>query len=120
MIIGIGIDLIEIARITTAIGNERFRQRVFTNSELTESGQKAHRLAGFFAAKEALLKAMGTGLSSFSWHEIEVGHDTKGAPYLQVSGKAQVYLGELKVSRIHLSISHCREYAVAQVVLEEL
>lgn len=77
-----------------------------------------HRLAGFFAAKEAVLKAMGTGLANFSWQEIEVRHDSKGAPFFEFNGKVLSFLTENRVSRIHLSISHCKEYAVAQVILE--
>ncbi len=119
MIIGTGVDLIEISRVADAVKNERFNERVFTPAELTETKRLSHRLAGFFAAKEALLKAMGTGLAGFSWQEIEIGHDQAGAPHIAVNGKVKEFLGEKKVSRIHLSISHCKEYAVAQVILEE-
>ncbi len=118
MIIGNGVDLIEISRVAKAIENPQFCKRVFTEAELLESKMLGHRLAGFFAAKEAMLKAMGTGLSYFSWQEIEVRHDSKGAPFLELNGKVQSFLAENQVSRIHLSISHCKEYAVAQVILE--
>lgn len=118
MIIGNGVDLIEITRIAKAIENPHFCERVFTEAEIHESKMLAHRLAGFFAAKEAILKAMGTGLSNFSWQEIEVRHDSKGAPFLELTGKVRLFLTENRVSRIHLSISHCKEYAVAQVILE--
>jgi holo-[acyl-carrier protein] synthase len=119
VIIGTGVDMIEIARIAAAAQNPRFRERVYTPRELAESGAAGHRLAGFFAAKEALLKAMGTGLSSFSWREMEIGHDALGAPRFAVNGKIQDFLAAKGVARIHLSISHSREYAIAQVVLEE-
>lgn len=118
MIFGNGIDLIEISRITKAIKNPHFCERVFTDTELRESKMLGHRLAGFFAAKEAMLKAMGTGLSNFSWQEIEVRHDPKGAPFLELTGKVRSFITENQVSRVHLSISHCKEYAVAQVILE--
>lgn len=118
MIIGNGVDLIEISRVAKAIENPQFCKRVFTEEELLESKMLGHRLAGFFAAKEAMLKAMGTGLSNFSWQEIEVRHNSKGAPFLELYGKVQSFLTENRVSRIHLSISHCKEYAVAQVILE--
>lgn len=118
MIIGNGIDLIEISRITKASKNPHFCERVFTDAELRESKMLGHRLAGFFAAKEAMLKAMGTGLSNFSWQEIEVCHDPKGAPFLELTGKVRSFITEKRISRIHLSISHCKEYAVAQVILE--
>jgi holo-[acyl-carrier-protein] synthase len=119
LIVGNGIDIIEIGRIAKAVQRNRFTQRVFTPAEFSESENLSHRLAGFFAAKEALLKAMGTGLSGFSWREIEVRHNPQGAPYFEVSGKVAHFLKTNRVSRIHLSISHCREYAVAHVILEK-
>ncbi len=119
MIFGSGVDLIEISRIAKAVRNERFNLRIYTDYELIESKKLSHRLAGFFAAKEALLKAMGTGLAEFSWREIEVRHDSKGAPYLAVSGKVAKFLEQNNVVKLHLSISHCQEYAIAQVILEK-
>ena len=118
MIIGTGVDLIAITRIAKAIKSDRFNERVFTAAELVETKKAEHRLAGYFAAKEALLKAMGTGLAGFNWREIEIGHNQEGAPLIRVHGKVSTYLTDHQVSRIHLSISHCREYAVAQVILE--
>lgn len=119
MIIGTGVDLVEISRIAEAVKNEGFNERVFTKAELMESKLLSHRLAGFFAAKEALLKAMGTGLSGFSWQEIEIRHDAKGAPFFEVNRKVQTFFLEHKIARAHLSISHDKKYAVAQVILEE-
>jgi holo-[acyl-carrier protein] synthase len=119
LIVGTGVDLIEINRIAKATQNERFNERVFTAAELIETKKLQHRLAGFFAAKEALLKAMGTGLSGFNWLEMEIGHNEEGAPHFRVNGKVATFLATQKVSKIHLSISHCKEYAVAQVILEE-
>jgi holo-[acyl-carrier protein] synthase len=118
MILGTGVDLIEIDRIDEAVKSERFNHRIFTELELAESKAASHHLAGYFAAKEALLKAMGTGLSCFSWQEIEIRHDAQGAPYFKVNNKVHTYLSELGVGRVHLSISHCKEYAIAQVILE--
>lgn len=118
MIIGTGVDLIEISRIAAATRNERFNERVYTAAELMETKKLPHRLAGFFAAKEALLKAMGTGLAGFNWCEIEIAHNAEGAPHFQVNGKVAAFLAAQKVTRVHLSISHCKEYAVAQVILE--
>jgi holo-[acyl-carrier protein] synthase len=119
LIIGTGVDLIEINRIASAIQNERFNERVFTDAELAETKKLPHRLAGFFAAKEALLKAMGTGLVGFNWCEMEITHNAEGAPRFRVNGKVAAFLSAQKVSQIFLSISHCKEYAVAQVILEE-
>lgn len=120
MIYGIGIDLIEIARIKLATENERFTERVFTEAERLVTKLQSNRLAGFFAAKEALLKAMGTGLAGFSWLEMEVVHDERGAPRFNVYGKIAEFLENKQITKIHLSISHGRDYAVAQVVLEIL
>jgi holo-[acyl-carrier protein] synthase len=119
LIRGTGVDLIEISRITAAIRNDRFNERVYTATELMETKKLPHRLAGFFAAKEALLKAMGTGLAGFNWLEMEIAHNEAGAPRFQVYGKVAQFLASQKIVRIHLSISHCKEYAVAQVILEE-
>jgi holo-[acyl-carrier protein] synthase len=119
VIIGTGIDIIEISRIAAAGRNLRFQRRVFTVNERQAGSDAPNRLAGFFAAKEALLKAMGTGLAGFSWQEMEIGHNVRGAPEFSVSGKVAGFLREKGVTKIHVSISHCREYAVAQVILEK-
>ena len=116
---GNGIDIIEIHRIVEATKSEHFTSRVYTGEELKQTKKVSHRLAGFFAAKEALLKAMGTGLSCFSWQEIEIKHNDKGAPYFEVSGKVKKFLTEMDITQIHLSISHGRDYAVSQVILEK-
>jgi holo-[acyl-carrier protein] synthase len=119
VIVGTGIDIIEISRIAAAAKNSRFLHRVFTVNECQAGSLAPNRLAGFFAAKEALLKAMGTGLSGFSWQEMEIAHNALGAPVFQVRGKVACLLEEQGAPRIHVSISHCREYAVAQVILEK-
>jgi holo-[acyl-carrier protein] synthase len=120
VIVGIGIDIIEIHRVAAAVTNERFCSRVFTANEFSKGKHTPNRLAGFFAAKEALLKALGTGLAGFSWREMEIGHDSLGAPQFTVTGKVAAYIAQKEVNRIYLSISHCREYAVAQVILEKV
>jgi holo-[acyl-carrier protein] synthase len=120
LIFGIGVDVIEISRIARATQSEHFNEKVYTKAELTETKKLAHRLAGFFAAKEALLKAMGTGLVGFNWCEMEVVHNEQGAPFFQLNGKVAFFLETQKVTRVHLTISHCREYAVAQVILEKM
>ncbi len=118
MIFGTGVDVIEISRIAKATQSDHFNEKVYTDGEVAETKKLPHRLAGFFAAKEALLKAMGTGLTGFNWREIEITHNEQGAPYFQVTGKVAVFIETQKITRIHLSISHCKEYAIAQVVLE--
>ena len=118
LIFGTGVDVIEIGRIAKASGSEHFNEKVYTAAELAETKKLAHRLAGFFAAKEALLKAMGTGLVGFNWREMEIVHNEQGAPYFRLNGKVAAFLETQKITRVHLTISHCREYAVAQVILE--
>jgi holo-[acyl-carrier protein] synthase len=118
LIFGTGVDIIEIGRIAKASQSDHFNEKVYTCGELAETKKLPHRLAGFFAAKEALLKAMGTGLAGFSWREMEIAHNPQGAPYFQINGKVAAFIEDQRISKIHLSISHCREYAIAQVVLE--
>lgn len=120
MIKGVGIDLIEVDRVASVLARrrQRFLKRVFTPGEIEECGWKAHRLAGRFAAKEAFFKALGTGLRGFKWQEVEVKNNTLGAPYFHFSEQLLVYLQELEVANTHLTISHSKEYAVAQVILE--
>jgi holo-[acyl-carrier protein] synthase len=119
-VIGIGIDLVEIDRIQRAIDRTgmKFLARVFTPCERRLCGGRAWRLAGRFAAKEALLKAAGTGLRGFSWQDIEILTDSFGAPIVTCHGNFAAVLSGQGVSHIHLSISHSRDFAVAQAVLE--
>ena len=120
LIIGAGIDLVEIERMRGAIDRlgQRFLARIFTRRERQLCGGRPWRLAGRFAAKEALLKAIGTGLRGFSWQQIEVLADDLGAPKVQCHGNFAAALRERGVTRIHVSISHAREYAIAQALLE--
>ncbi|WP_088105715.1 holo-ACP synthase [Halalkalibacter urbisdiaboli] len=117
MIIGIGIDLVELRRIETLVERQgRFVDRVLTVNEKAKyetlsKGRQVEYLAGRFAAKEAFVKAVGTGISkSFSWHDIEILNETSGKPILYAATDCE----------IHLSISHSDSYAVAQVILERL
>ncbi|BDF58660.1 holo-[acyl-carrier-protein] synthase [Christensenellaceae bacterium] len=116
MIAGIGIDSLEIARVEKAIAREAFLKRVFTENErayLEEKGMAAQSAAGIFCAKEAVLKAVGLGITDVPLKDIEVLHEKSGAPYLKVYGK----IGE-KGGRFFLSITHTREYASAFTVWE--
>lgn len=123
MIAGVGVDSIEIGRIAAALSrNPRLRQRLYTPAELAESpeGEKAWpRLAALFAAKEAVFKALGTGLAGHSWLEIEVVHNQQGAPTVWLSGRAATTARQLGVKRLHLSLSHDRKRALAFCVAEE-
>lgn len=117
MITGTGIDIVEIKRIKKiANRQQRFVQRILTVREReVYASLSEHRrleyLAGRFAAKEAVVKAVGTGIAeTLGWHDIEILNDRKGKPLVQVAVAGQV----------HLSISHSKEYAVAQVIIESL
>ncbi|WP_152655444.1 holo-ACP synthase [Oceanobacillus sp. CFH 90083] len=117
MILGIGVDIVELKRIKRLLEkNNRFLQRILTEAEQDKAMDLAnHRrveyVAGRFAAKEALAKANRTGIGKLSFQQIEIRNNAGGAPEMQVEGMEDVH--------IHLSISHSREYAVAQVLLEK-
>lgn len=121
-VFGIGIDLVKVDRIRGALERygDRFRQRVFADSEIEfceELAGKYLSYAGRFAAKEAFSKALGTGLrGAIGWKEIEVQDNERSRPTIKVTGRAQQYLGTRKV---HLSITHLPEYAAAVVVIED-
>ncbi|MBK7704281.1 MAG: holo-ACP synthase [Acidobacteria bacterium] len=125
MIISIGIDIVEVYRIRETIERTpRFAERVYTPAERaycdTKGAAAAQSYAARFAAKEAFLKALKTGWRGrLSWHDMEILNDEMGVPTLTVTGEAQKLLAELGAERIHLSISHTTEHAVAQVVLEK-
>ncbi len=121
MIYGLGVDIVEIQRIRRIAERKgsRFFGRVFTKQELSycfEAKDPYPRLASRFAAKEAVLKAMGEGLRKMKWKEIEVSRDNKGKPQVKLSGKANITAQEKGIQRIHISLTHSRDYAAAQAV----
>ena len=123
MILGLGVDVVEIPRIEKALSRfgERFLKRILTAREISWLAGRGHfpaRVAALFAAKEACAKALGTGLSGLSWQEMEVIHEESGRPVLRLSGAALRRFQALGGQRVHLSLSHERKYAVAVVILE--
>jgi holo-[acyl-carrier protein] synthase len=124
MIIAIGIDLIEISRIADVFARqgERFARRVFTEAEIEYCEARASRFASYaarFAAKEAAMKALGTGWAGgLSWRDIEVIGDDRGAPSLKLRGRALERLSEIKATKAHLSLTHSNDLAMAEVILE--
>ena len=124
MIVGTGLDLVEVARIRALAEKhgDRFLKRVFTGRELEDWANRAsrwERLAGRFAAKEAAFKALGTGWASgVSWRQVEILNEPGGRPVVTLTGAARERAEALGASRVHLSISHTAEHAAAQVVLE--
>lgn len=123
MIVGIGCDIIEIERIARAIKSESFIRRVFTAEEAAycqrRGQQAAASFAARFAAKEAVLKALGTGLREGSLQEIAVDHDGLGKPLVQLSGHFAMLAKQLGVKNIQISLSHSRELATAYVIMED-
>ena len=123
MIVGIGCDIIEIERIARAIKSESFIRRVFTAEDAAycqrRGQQAAASFAARFAAKEAVLKALGTGLREGSLQEIAVDNDGLGKPLVQLSGHFAMLAKQLGVKNIQISLSHSRDFAVAYVIMED-
>ncbi len=122
-IVGHGIDIVEVARIRDMLARhpERFLERCFTPREqadaLAAGRGRNQRLAGRFAAKEAVLKALGTGWRlGIAWTDIEVTPDDSGRPLVHLSGQALLFAQSLGASAWHLSISHTDTHAVASAV----
>jgi holo-[acyl-carrier protein] synthase len=124
MIVAIGIDLAEISRMEEKLGrnNTRFRDRVFTATEIAYCESRASRFASYavrFAAKEAAMKALGTGWAEgVGWQEIEIVNNEAGAPAIRLSGHALERFTELGATRAHVTLSHSRDMAIAQVIFE--
>lgn len=124
MIIGTGVDLAEVARIRASIERygERFTRRIFTERETSYAERKANkyeRYAARFAAKEAGMKALGTGWSGgITWKDLEVTNLPSGRPTLTLHGVARAIAARLGVQAIHLSLTHTSEQALAWVLLE--
>jgi len=116
----VGVDIIEIARIEKAIDRwgERFFQRIYTELELKICRKRAARLAARFAGKEAVMKALGTGIRGISWKEIEILSEPSGKPQVRLYGKAEKKADNLGLNRLAISLSDSKEYAVAFVVGE--
>ncbi len=111
----IGIDIIEIARLEKAIARrgEGFLRRVYTDAELKLYRKKLPSLAARFAAKEAVIKALGNPTKNISLREIEILSDPSGKPLVNLYGKAQSQAKSLRLNSLAISLSHSREYAIA-------
>ena len=117
-----GVDITEITRIEKAINRwgERFLHRVYTGPELKLCREKPQALAVRFAGKEAVMKALGTGIRGIRWQDIEIMAEPSGQPLVHLYGKARDKADELGLDRLAISLSHSREYAVAFVVGETI
>ena len=124
MIVSIGVDIIEVARVREVLARTpRFAERVFTPAERAYCDSRgvvaAQHYAARFAAKEATLKALQTGWrGGISWQDVEIAARDSGAPYLIFSGVVQQLFESSGATAAHLSISHTTEHAIAGVVLE--
>jgi holo-[acyl-carrier protein] synthase len=124
MIVGMGIDVAEVSRIREVIESqkERFLHRVYTENEIAYCEQfrnKYERYAGRFAAKEAAMKALGTGWSrGVRWVDVEVVRQRGGRPTISLQGEARKIADALGVKNIAISITHTADQAIAQVIFE--
>lgn len=122
MIFGVGTDLIEIDRIRQAIEkNPRFLEKVYTEAEISYCQRKKNPWQSFaarFAAKEAVSKAMGTGLGRIGLHDIEIVQKPSGQPQVVCHGAAEAFLLEHGLGNVHISLSHSAQFAIATAIIE--
>lgn len=125
MIVGTGVDIEEVSRVEASIERhgDRFLSRVYSRTEIAYVEDKANRFeryAARFAAKEAAMKALGTGWDcGVAWRDIEIVNEPSGRPTLRLSGGALQRFEELGAKRSHITLSHTRGLVVAQVILED-
>lgn len=114
----VGVDIVEISRIQAALvrWGERFLRRVYTPAEIGHCRGQPHKLAVRFAAKEAVSKALGTGLRGVAWREIEILSEKSGKPYVRLYGRAEARAQELGLSSFAVSLSDTNELGIAFVV----
>src|ERR1041385_1027100 len=124
MIVGTGIDIVEVPRVAAAIERfgQRFLERIYTEGEIRYCESKANRVeryAARFAAKEAAMKALGTGWNrGVRWRDIEVSRQPGGRPTIVFHGKAAEFAEKLGTSRVAVSLTHTAAEAIAHVILE--
>ncbi len=123
MILGIGVDVVEIGRIRAVLDRfgDRFQRRCFTAGEREYCNSKTHAAPHYavrFAAKEAAFKAIGTGLRGVTWQDADVQRAPGEAPTLVLTGQAFVHFSRIGGTHVYLSLSHGREVAIAQVLVE--
>jgi len=121
MIIGIGNDIIEIERVEKAISKEGFIAKVYTQREIEniiKRGNRTETYAGIFSAKEAISKAIGTGVREFALTDLEILNDDLGKPYVIVSDKLNKIIQRKKENyQIEIAISHSKKYATAMAII---
>ena len=117
-----GVDIIEIDRIRTVANRygDRFLDRIYTQTEIAYCRGRAPQLASRFAAKEAVMKALGTGTVGVSWKDIEVVRARGQAPTIRLHGRARRIAKKVGLTQIAISLSHSHKYAVASVIGEKV
>jgi holo-[acyl-carrier protein] synthase len=120
-VVGIGVDMVEVERIERAIARwgDAFVRRIYTQAEIVraEAGvMPVPRLAARFAAKEAVMKALGVGWRALAWRDIEITNDAAGRPIVHLHGSAQRIAAERGVSQVMIALSHTHEHAVANAI----
>lgn len=122
MVIGLGTDIVEISRIAQMIERhgDSFLKRVYTDSEIAHCRQRKHSseaFAGRWAAKEAVMKVLGTGfVRGIGWKDIEILSELSGKPVVQISGGAGEHAEKIGIDEILVTISHCKAYATATAI----
>jgi holo-[acyl-carrier protein] synthase len=125
MIVGTGVDLVNISRIKKMIlkWDKRFLKKIYTAKEIEYCEKKSinryHSYAGIFAAKEACAKALGTGFRGIGWKDIEVNNDNLGKPSIYLSNALKNKFKGKEINNSHLSISHTEKLAIAMVIIEK-
>lgn len=116
--LAIGVDIVEIGRIESAIKRlgERFLSRIYTETELRTCRDRLTSLASRFAAKEAVMKVLGTGGIGVAWREIEILTDDDGRPSVRLHGRALDKATKLNLKEVSISLSDSKEYAVAVAI----
>jgi holo-[acyl-carrier protein] synthase len=119
MLLRTGVDLIEISRIEEVVARhgKHYLDRIYTPAELEQCGKRTESLAGRFAAKEAVAKALGTGIGDITWKDIEILGDEQNAPILTLHGVANQMAQDLGLTTWSVSISHSQSHSMAMVVM---
>lgn len=116
MIIGIGVDSIAISRVQKAMEKRCFADKIFTSKERQQMDKKYRRAASDFAGKEAVVKVFGTGFNGVDANEISILRNDKGAPYIELYGKAKEKEKEMNIDEWHISLTNTEDVVTAFVI----
>jgi holo-[acyl-carrier protein] synthase len=120
-VVGIGVDVVEVSRIERALSRwgEAFARRIYTTAEVSRAdagAARTSRLAARFAAKEAVMKALGVGWRALAWRDIEITNDALGQPVVHLRGSARRIAEQRGIRRVLVALSHTHEHAVANAI----